>query len=216
MKLNFNLNITTLLLIAVGVFLFFTWRGTVKESNRWEDNWRISQERAEAYKLDAEGEVAYWKAAERLTHAELREALKSDSINRELAEKYRKISQTVKIETVFETKWDTLKVPVPIYIDKDTTIKYADNCLSMDLGFSEGLFSLSGVNIHNEFNMVTGQRKLGLFKTEYSVDIANTNPCITTTGIKTYKVVHKPKWYNNPLITGGIGFATGFILGGRK
>lgn len=216
MNWDFKLNITTLLLIIAGAFAVWQWTKAGNEANRWRNNYHTSQVQADAYKINAEGEIAYWKASELLTQRELKEALKSDSINAELAKKYKKLSETVKIETVFKTKWDTLEVRVPIYIDKDTTVQYSDICLSFDLSVSNGLIGVSGLGIRNQLNFVSGDRRLGFMKgTEYSVDVFNTNPCIITTGVTSYKVIHKPKIWEQPYVWGGVGFIAGFILGGK-
>ena len=213
MKINFNLNLGTLILTALLVLVALGWRSERNESNRWEGNYHASQEELHNYTITNSDILASYVESIQLTKAELRDALESDSIQRELARRYKELSEMVKVVTVYKTKWDTLRIPVPIFIDRDTTITHKDDCISLDMGFSNGSFAISGIEIPNTIRMAVGERKNGLFKgTTYSVDIAHSNPCVLTTGMTSYKIVHQRKWWENPLITIPIGVGFGYII----
>ena len=113
----------------------------------------------------------------------------------------------------YETEYvhDTVKVSVPIYIDKDTTVKLADECFQASLSLFNGGFSLNDYTIDNRQDIIIGTQKSGLRRKESIVTIRNTNPCINATGIQSYTVIYEKKWWENPLITIPAGIAAGAI-----
>ena len=100
---------------------------------------------------------------------------------------------------------------VPIPIDHDTTMKFADECFSFDLGFRNNNLSISNFYSTNRQDIVIGMEKSGMFSSKATASVRNTNPCIVTTGMTTYSIEIKQPWYTKWWITGPIGFATGYL-----
>jgi len=213
MKLNFNINITTLLCIAGAIVLFLLWRNESSESARWENNYDISISDHKQFVSEMDGIIVTYRESVTLTNQELKKALKGDSIQRELVKKYRKLAESATIIT--EWKHDVITVAVPIFITRDTTIKHSDKCFSVDLSLSNGKLTLQDMRVPNRQDIVSGRRKTGLFSSEYSMDIRNSNECIITSGMNSYKVIDKPKWYEHPFVWGAAGLVGGFYLNSR-
>ena len=212
MQTTFKVNISTILVIVMAGVMFFFWnKNKNSEITRITNNVEIVSDKFETYKAETDGTIVAKDLAYQMLEDELRNSIESDSIQRELTEKYKKLSAVVKYETVFVDR--EVEVKVPVYIDKDTTLSLSSPCYSADLSVTSGSLTLSGLTIDNRQDIVLGERKNGLRKSEYSLDIRNTNPCIQTTGVTTYIVVHEKKWYENPIITGGLGLTAGFIGG---
>jgi len=218
MKIDFKLNITTLLLILAVGFVALKWNGQRNETNRWEHNYEVATTEFETYKIEIDGTmdemIVSHKAAIQLTEKELKDALKSDSLNKELARHYKHLYETVEVETVFVTEYVEKEVPITVE-EEIPSFVIPNDCYTLDLRLSNGLIGVNDIDIQNKMSFVSGDRKLGWFKTEYSVDIANTNPCITTTGVTSYKVVHQPKLFERPSVWGIAGFIAGFIIGDK-
>jgi len=210
-KWDFKINLTTLLLIVVGVVVFFFWNNRkTDEYARLMNNLKVEKIAFVTYQSEVDGALVVKDLAYQMLKEELREAVESDSIQRELTEKYKKLAAVVKYETIFVH--DTVTLEVPISVEKDTSVTLADNCLEIDLSLFNGGLSLDRVDIQNRQDIVLGERKSGLRRAEYTLDIRNTNSCIQTTGVTTYIVVHEKKWYENPLITIPAGIITGIII----
>lgn len=210
MKLNFNINIATLLLIVGAFIALLLWNSERKEADRIANEYAAMDTSFKSYKSKTDGAIISYKESVTMTQRELKKALKSDSIQRELVKKYKELAESVTIIT--EWKHDTIKIAVPIFIKTDTTIDYQDKCFNVDLKFANGELSLSDMQIYNRVDMVSGNRKVGFLKYEYSADVRNTNPCIITTGMTTYRVTTKPKWFEHPVTWGIVGAAGGFYL----
>jgi len=211
MKWNFKVNVTHFLLILLIGFLILSWRGQRQDAIRWQENFETSQSTFSQYKSESEGVIISTQKSLELTEKELREALLSDSANAELAEHYRKLSGVVTIITEFDI--DTLYIPVPELIIPDTTVRFAqEGCFEVELGLQRGLITLNDMYVPNTQKIVYGLRKTSLFRSEYSIDIYNSNKCIDVVGVRSYTVVHKRKAWENPLITVPFGILVGFLL----
>jgi len=212
MKLDLKINLTTLLAIVLGVVVLFWFNGKKNdEISRWETNYEVQTTEFEAYKSKTDGTLIVKNNAISLLNGELKDAMKSDSVQRELVKKYRKLAFANKTETIF--KIDTVKIPFPVYVDKDTTLKYVNPCFKADFSFSDGLFGINNLTIQNTQDIVGGSRKAGLFNTEYAIDVRNSNECLFTTGMTTYIVVEKKKIWENPIIVGLSSFGAGYLVG---
>ena len=145
-----------------------------------------------------------------MSEEELRKQLRSNDSLKKVARKYKDLASATTVVT--EWKHDTILVKVPVYIDHDTIVPLSDSCFTANLSVSDGLLSLTDMSIINKQDIVTGARKNGLFKAEYSFDIINSNPCIEITGMKSYKVVHKKKFYESPFFLIPVGMIGGVII----
>ncbi len=214
MKWELKLNLTSLLLILAGVALFFIVRyresGLKDEAERWRGNYAAQTATFENYISRVDGILISKDELIQLREKELREVLESDSTQRELVKKYRRLAASIRIETEFIH--DTIYAEVPIYIDRDTTLELWHDCFDIDLSLSTGRLSVDLIDIQNEQDIVMGERRTSLFRAEYALDVRNSNQCITTTGMSSFIVVHEKKWWENPLITIPAGVATGILL----
>lgn len=208
---KFKINITTLLVIALGVVVFFFWNNRKSgEYARLMNNLEVEKTAFVTYQSEVDGTIIAKDLAYQMLEGELEAALADDSLQAELIDHYKKLSAVVKVETKFET--DTIRVPVPVYIDRDTTINLLDPCFKADLSVTNGLITIDGLTVDNRQDIVLGERKNGLRRAEYAVDLRNSNPCINVTGMTSYIVVHEKKWFENPLITIPAGVVAGIII----
>ena len=210
MKWNVKINVTAILVFVAGVALFFWLNGNKNKKIQTHLNTIAHNEfvfetlRSEVDSLQIVQQEALDVSAEAL-----KQALVRDSVAFELIEHYKKLSNVIKIETKYVH--DTVKVSVPVHIKDDTTVNLADNCFSGSLFIENGAISLNLDDIHNRQDIVIGDRRTGLFKTDQYISIHNTNPCITVTGMQTYNIVYEKKWWENPLITVPAGIAIGLV-----
>jgi hypothetical protein len=212
MKTELKINVTTILVLVAGVVLFFWLNSNYNKKlgasadTIAQHEWTIEQKTSEVDGM----KVAHQQALA-VKDGTIREYLANDSIQKEQIAYYKNLSQVVKYEYIYET--DTIEVPVPIYVEKDTTIHLTRPCFEADLSFKTGLFTLDGFSFDNRQDIVIGEQKTGFRRTETFVSIRNTNPCITATGMESYNIVYEKKWWENPLIVGGISATAGFIGG---
>jgi hypothetical protein len=212
MKWNFKVNITTILVLVLGVVVFFWWNGQKNsEINRWIGNYDANVGKYELYKSIVDDRMIVKDKAIELLSEELKAVAQSDSIQRELVKKYKRLAAVIKIETEFIH--DTVKVNVPIHIENDTIVEIWSDCLELDVRLSTGFFALENIFIENRQDIVLGARKTGLFKTSQYVEVRNQNPCIQIQGMTSYVVVHEKKWWENPIITTLGGFTAGWAVG---
>lgn len=73
-------------------------------------------------------------------------------------------------------------------------------------------FRIDTLFIPNEQSIVVGEKKIGVFKKEFRVEITNSNPLIKTTNIGSYTFKEKKKWYERPLVHLGAGIIIGLGL----
>lgn len=65
----------------------------------------------------------------------------------------------------------------------------------------------------NNQTIVVGEKKIGFFKRQYTVDVTNSNPHIQVTNLGAYTTTFKPKWYERPSVWFATGILGGFIGG---
>jgi hypothetical protein len=214
-KWDIKLNLTSLLiLLTIIVGLLFgvrALRSKNSEITRLNQNNAILESEFKNYRDQSTGRIISYKQSLELYQSELKAALESDSINRELARHYKKLSEHVQIKTEFVH--DTIEIEAPILVgeNNDTSFNYSDECFKVNLSVSDGLLSLNSVDVFNQQDIVTGLRKNGLARSYWAVDVHNSNPCIHVVGVNSAHVVTRKKWWENPLITGTIGIAIGVI-----
>lgn len=214
MSVNFDLkiNVLTVAAVIVAVFMFFSVLSSKDDAEVWENNYNVLNTEHMEFISKHDSAIIYKDNIIELTRNELKNAVKSDSIQRELVKKYKKEAAVVKIEWRFHPK-DTVFVDVPISIDNDTTAHIVHECYEIDLSVKNGGISLANLVVDNRQDMVLGARKKSLWATEQAFDIRNTNPCIKTLNVTTYKVTIKEKWHEKWFITIPVGFGTGYLFG---
>jgi len=212
MKAEFKVNVAAILIIVVGVAFFFWLNG--KKNMEIELGLNTIAEYEFKYK-EKESELdsakIVWQETLNASNEALKSALADDSLQTELINYYKNLSQVV----IYETEYihDTVKMSVPIYIEKDTTVNLSDRCFEASISLSTGSVSLDNYSIANRQDIVIGQQRSSLRRTKSYIAIRNTNPCINTTGVKSYTVVYEKKWWENPLITIPSSVLIGFTAG---
>ena len=210
MKATFKVNVAAILILGVAVAFFFWYGGKKNREIDLHLNTIAQHEfKYEEKVSEVDSATIVWQGTLNVSNESLKAALTNDSIQKELIAYYKNLSQVV----VYETQYvhDTVKVSVPIYIEKDTTVNLADDCFKASLSLSTGSVSLNDYTIDNRQDIVIGTQKRRLGRGESHITIRNTNPCINTTGIQSYTVIYEKKWWENPLITVPAGIAVGAI-----
>ena len=213
MKTN---NILIMISTALAIMMFFMAKSYREDAKRWENNAEVITSEYSEYVLKTTNELVSTKESLELTKKELKNVMKSDSTFREIAKHYKKISNTAEIKTEYVYVHDTIKIPVEMTVKNDTSISYANVCLGLDLSFYNGLLFVNDISIKNTQKVVLGARESNLWRTEQSIDIVNSNPCIQTMGIQSYNVIIEKKWYNNPFIVYPAGVLTGLVINGVR
>jgi len=212
MKTKLKINISTILVLVASVVFFF-WLNHRKNEQIIQGVTALENQEQifETYKSEMDGIVVAQQKEIEVAEEAYKEFIKKDSIQRELIEHYKKLSQVVKYEYVYKT--DTVTLEVPIYVEKDTSVTLEDECFKASLSLSTGLLSLDGFSFENRQDIVIGTQRGLLGRTESHISIRNTNPCIQVTGMESYNIVYEKKWWENPLIIGGISATVGFVGG---
>lgn len=170
------------------------------------------------YKLESIDAIAQYKKQVLVTESMLKQQIKDNDSLKALAKYYKQIAATITIKTEFVH--DTIKVEVPrdVYVIDGVKVRkpIGDGCYSAIISVEDEQVLLYDLTIPNTQNIVLGSRKAGLFKSEYSFDVLNSNPCVVVTGMSSYKVTAKKRIYENPLFTGLVGFAAGVLVNQLK
>jgi hypothetical protein len=212
MKAEFKINVAAILILAVGVAFFFWYKGNRDQREQVYLNTLTEYEfEFEEYRSEVDSAKITWQETLDASNESLKAALADDSIQKELISYYKNLSQVVKYEYIYQT--DTVKVSVPITVEKDTTVNLSDPCYEAQISLFNGGFSLDNFSFDNRQDIVIGRQKSGLRRTQSSIAIRNTNPCINTTGVQSYTVVYEKKWWENPLITVPASVAIGYAAG---
>jgi len=138
----------------------------------------------------------------------------------------KQINDFKEVETVTIVQTNTVIDTVTFYVSNDsipTSCNYVQNLsidttyYSFDFTYSHKDFTINRLSIPNKLSIVVGDKKVkgwtGITKgTEYSIDVVNSNPYVSTLNFQTYKVVKEKKWYQTPWFYMGVGFAGAVIL----
>jgi hypothetical protein len=212
MKTELKINLTTILVLVAGVTFFFWLNGKKnREIQIHLDTIAHKEWLMERQQSEIDSATITWQQTLTSSNESLLAALAKDSIQEELISYYKGLSSVVKVETKYVH--DTVKVSVPIYTDKDTTIYLSDECFKASLSLFNGGISLNDYSIDNRQDIVIGDARRSLKGTQSYIAIRNTNPCINTTGVQSYVVVTERKWWENPLITIPVSLVAGYTAG---
>lgn len=103
-----------------------------------------------------------------------------------LVKNYRKviaagnITQETRIDTVAITYRDT----IPFVFDRDWS--KIDNYYTISGSSSQRGITIDQLTIPNTLSFAIGNKKTGLFKSEYRIEVVNSNPYVKTTGLDSY------------------------------
>lgn len=115
---------------------------------------------------------------------------KTDSLGqlKRLVENFRRVNVAGNITT--ETRIDTVKIPYEVPIPEEFTRdfeKHDEHYSITGISTNHGL-TINNLTIPNTLSFAIGDRKTGLFSSEYRIEAVNSNPHVTTTGMDTYTV----------------------------
>ena len=103
-----------------------------------------------------------------------------------LTEKYKRIASAGNITTV--TRIDTIPVAyeVPVPFEFERTWEKINPFYSLSGKSNQNGITIDRLEIPNTLSYVIGDKKTGLFKSEYRIETVNSNPYVRTTGLDAY------------------------------
>ncbi len=184
--------------VVVVVFAFL-WIRSCSEKRNLEKNFAANLEVLQdsvVYYTNKDGQEVASRLAMQGEKQSLQLLLASqkDSTNqlKNLVKYYKNVAAAVHTETI--TKIDSIEVPY--YIEgPDFNVPFSLQQKWYELSgrsTNNGLF-LDNITIPNSQSIVIGDKKTGFFKTQFRMDVVNSNPYITTTGIDGYSHTERRK-----------------------
>ena len=148
-----------------------------------------------------------WVAEKKLfqgTEKELRHIIKSkDKAFQKLLKTFKKPIAAATVKTI--TKIDTVFIPYETKIDlpvfKLPFSKISKHYSISGISTNEGI-GISDISIPNTQSVVIGKKKTGWFKSEYRIDVENSNPHIKTTDLDGFSFRPKPKRFGLGVFVG--------------
>lgn len=132
-----------------------------------------------------------------------------------LVSKYKTVNSVVQVKTEFKLVHDTVSIslPCPQLEISPIVASKKDSLLFLKETIHENYFTIDTLEIYNKQSIVTGYKKIGLFKSELRTEIINSNPLVKVVGIQSYVTqLCQKKWYERPVIWGVAGVVVGSIL----
>lgn len=201
-KSSFNF---TIVIIVLLFFLFNSYhKNSIYRNNNIKNLEAINQELT--YYKNKEGKEVASKLSLKGENENLKLMLSvlNDSTDqlKKLLKEYKKVSGAVYTETI--VKIDTIKVPY--YIEGKTfnkSFEIIENNYSFSgISSNEGLI-INNIQIPNKQSIVIGEKKTSFLKTEFKINVVNSNPYIKTTMAESYIYKEKKKRI-------GLGFQFGY------
>ena len=148
-----------------------------------------------------------WVAEKKLfqgTEKDLKQIIKSkDAAFQKLLKSFKKPVAAAVIKTI--TKIDTVFIPYKTKIDLPVfELSFSKNAKHYSInGIStnEGI-NILDISIPNSQNVVVGKKKIGWFKREYRIEVANSNPHIKVTDLDGFSFRPKPKRFGLGVFVG--------------
>lgn len=161
--------------------------------------------------------VASNKSLELITQDQMKEiAAKNDTV-KQMIKKFKQVQNITYITNNFEASGDSsnFNKPIPCEFNpfKDTlsTPNY-----TLEQTVSRNGIKVDRLFIPNEQKLVFGTKRVGLFKTEHTVDVNNSNELMKVSNIKNYTFVPEKRWYEkwwvHSLLGVGVGSAGTIFL----
>ena len=214
-RVNLKIDVKTIVLLAIIVVMALLWldscqgeRTALKDAEKYANY----QDTVMYYKDKAGNAVAY-NAALMIDKEQLL------ALNAELAQdverlKLKNVTSYTKVTT--ELRIDTFVVPIHDTLPCDTftyRTKIDSTHYKFDLTLTESSIGFNSVQIPNEQKILVGEKKNGLFKPkEYIVTLENSNPYMQVSGLQSYTLKPKKKWYQKWYVHLGVGFVGGLLL----
>jgi hypothetical protein len=117
--------------------------------------------------------------------------------------KWKRLKSVTTTETI--TKIDSVKVPFEVKIpcDFERNFKKEDPFYTIAGKVNETGLKFDEISFPNTQTLVVGDKKTSFFKTEFRMEVTNSNPYIKTTSIDNFTFIEKEKRF-------GLGFSFGF------
>jgi hypothetical protein len=188
---------TYIIIIAFLVFMvvFITWRGNVRENNM-VDQIVTSSDIAKEYSLKSGAIVASNTALVASTQTQMESFAKSlnDTIYK-IVKKFKSVQNITYATSNFYTSKDTIRtVNIPCDF-KPFKVRRSDSTYNFTGTIAKDYFSVDSLYVPNKVSIVSGRKKTGFMKHDYTVDINNSNPLIRTSNISAYQYAPQKKWY---------------------
>lgn len=196
-------NINHIVTAALIVLCIYLWRSKNQVKYTATNNIEALTDSLGHYK-NKEG---VWVAEKKLfqgTEKDLRQVIKSKDIAfQKLLKTFKKPVAAATVETI--TKIDTVFIPYENKIDLPVFelpfSKISKHYSLSAISTNEGV-GISEVSIPNTQNVVIGKKKTGWFKSEYRIDVENSNPLIKTTDLDGFSFRPKPKRFGLGVFVG--------------
>ena len=198
-------HILYLAIIAVVLFLLFRSCEENSALKKTNDNFtEVLQDSITYYKDKNGNEIATRKALQGEKQSlEMLLVTLEDKNNQltGLVSHYKKVAAAVQTETI--TKIDSIEVPYEVpNTEFDIPFTKQEKYYSLSgRSTNKGLY-IDNLTIPNTQSIVIGEKKTGLFKTEYHIEVQNSNPLIKTTSVESYTLKHSRKRMGVSLFAG--------------
>ena len=103
-----------------------------------------------------------------------------------LVRSFRNVDTAGNVTTV--TKIDTIPIPYEVEVPCKFTREFGifERYYTIEGTSNKKGISLNEISIPNTLSFAIGDKKTGFFKSEYRIEVVNSNPYITTTGLDAY------------------------------
>ena len=103
-----------------------------------------------------------------------------------LVNKFRKAQAAGNITQA--TRIDTVEIPYEVPVPVDFTRDFGANTeyYSITGTSNQNGVTLTGIEIPNTLSFAIGKKRTGIFKSEYRIEVVNSNPYVQTTGLDSY------------------------------
>jgi hypothetical protein len=168
---------------------------------------------AQHYKGLHGAQVAYNQSLELQSDRQLRAVLeKYDTLSHAL-ESFRNIESAVIIRETTIIKHDTVNFEVQIPCDFEPfRVSFDSAHYQLSQTVARNFITIDSLVIPNRQSIILGEKRLGFLKgTERRVEVINSNPMINTTGLGSYVISGRKKWYQTRIFAGALGVVVGAL-----
>ena len=196
-------NIHHIIIAALIVLCIYLWRSKNQVKYTTTNNIEALTDSLGGYQT----KEGAWVAEKKLfqgTERDLKQIIKSkDAAFQKLLKSFKKPVAAAVIKTV--TIIDTVFIPYETKIDLPVFelpfSKVAKHYSINGISTNEGI-SILDISIPNTQSIVIGKKKIGWFKYEYRIDVANSNPLIKTKDLDGFSFRPKPKRFGLGVFVG--------------
>jgi hypothetical protein len=184
-----------IIILLVLALLFQGWRSQSREDDLVSKITTYS-DIAKVYALKSGAQVATNTALSVSSQKQM--AAFAASINdtlKQIVKRFKSVNNITYATTNFYAGKDTVRtVNIPCNFTP-FKVRRSDSTYKFVGTIAQNYFSVDSVYIPNKISIVSGRKKIGFMKYDYSVDINNSNPLMRTTNIQAYQYSPQKKWY---------------------